>query len=170
MLPDNVAQRYTCCTYKSSLYWFKEMCFGNSHRKFRLVEKNERIQWKWILIKIPFIWHIVSGLSRDNLLEDSAVYKTDLCFVWIEPGSKRGDKALESDAIDTGSVMGWGVRACVVFLVPWMQKRKDRQWCARQGLLRWGQSREGYWGKNCVPSYRGVSDMTAVDRFRQIRA
>lgn len=48
-------------------------------------------------------------LSRDSLLKDSAVYKTDLCCA----GSKSGDKAFESDAMDTGNMMGGdGVGGC----------------------------------------------------------
>ena len=37
------------------------------------------------------------------------MYKTDLCCVGItEPGSKSGDKAFESDAMDTGNMIGAG--------------------------------------------------------------
>lgn len=49
-------------------------------------------------------------LSIDSLLKAPAVYETDLlCWGNTEPGSKSGDKAFESDALDTGNMTGrWG--------------------------------------------------------------
>lgn len=46
-----------------------------------------------------------------------------MCWDNTEPGSKSGDKAFESDAMDTGNMMGAG--ECGVVLVAWVQKRKD---------------------------------------------
>lgn len=172
MLPANAAQWYYCyryCTYKTSPCWFKEMRFGNLQWKFMLVEKKKRIQWKLILIKMPFMWHVVSFLSRGSLLKDSAVYKTDLCCVGItqNQGARAVIKLL--NLMLWIQVIWWGQGSVGLFLYLGCRRGRIVVMC-QAGLLMWGQSREGYWEKNWVPSCRRVFGITGGDRFRQIGA